>query len=187
MLSLPNKTARVLLSSLAVISITVGSTSGCSKSTPKSNGTELKILDGVLPDIAKQIPLASEFSQLLGASSLLASVKGAEKFTLFVPSNTAIDAYLKASETTLKALLADTAAVDAFVGAHITKGQVSATSLLNKTGESLPMVGGGSLAIGKSKTGQVTLTPSGKKAGTLIAIDVEATNGLVHLVNQVLS
>lgn len=181
-----NKTVHSLLPVLAVISITAGLASGCSKSEPKSAGTELKIEPGVLPEVVKQIPLVSEFSQMLAKSSVLATTSAAAKFTFFVPSNQAVLDYLAAKGKTKDAFLADVALVNAFVGAHVTSGEVSATSLLNRTGESLTMVSGGALTIGKSKDGQVTLTPVGTTEATLIAIDVAATNGLVHLVNKVL-
>jgi uncharacterized surface protein with fasciclin (FAS1) repeats len=42
------------------------------------------------------------------------------------------------------------------------------------------------VVIGKSKDGQVLLSKSEKNKATLIAIDVAATNGLVHLVDHVL-
>jgi transforming growth factor-beta-induced protein len=177
----------MLVSSLAVMSITASLTSGCSKESPKSAGTELKIEQGVLPEVVKQIPLVSDFSQILAASSVLASTSAVSKFTFLVPSNQAVQDYLAVKGTTKDAFLADAASLNAFVGAHVTSGEVSATSLLNRTGESLTMVGGGSLVIGKSKDGQVTLTPTGTTEATLIAIDVPATNGLVHLVNKVLA
>jgi uncharacterized surface protein with fasciclin (FAS1) repeats len=181
-----HKTVRSLLSTLAVISITAGLASGCSKDSPKSAGTELKIEPGVLPEVVKQIPLVSDFSQMLAKSSVLATTSVASKFTFFVPSNQAVLDYLAAKGTTKEAVLADAPQLNAFVGAHVTVGDVSATALLNRTGESLTMVGGGSLVIGKSKDGQVILTPAGTTEATLIAIDVAATNGLVHLVNKVL-
>jgi transforming growth factor-beta-induced protein len=187
MFAIPNKTVRMLLSSLAVISITAGLTSGCSKESPKSAGTELKIVPGVLPAVTKQIPLASDFSQMLAASSVSVSAASSVKYTFFVPTNKAIEDYLAAKGMTKAAVLADVTQLNAFVSAHVTTGEITATSLLNRTGESLTMVGGGSLVIGKSKDGQVTLTPAGTTEATLIAIDVPATNGLVHLVNKVLA
>lgn len=184
---LVSSAARSVLSVLAVVSITAGLVSGCSKDEPKSAGTELKIEPGVLPLVVKQIPLVSDFSQMLAASSVLATTSAAAKFTFFVPSNQAVLDYVEAKGKTKNAFLADVALLNAFVGAHVTVGQVSATSLLNRTGESLTMVSGGALTIGKSKDGQVTLTPVGTTEATLIAIDVAATNGLVHLVNKVLT
>jgi uncharacterized surface protein with fasciclin (FAS1) repeats len=146
----------------------------------------LKITPGPLPAVAKQIPLASDFSEMLAASSVAASVESSAKFTFFVPTNQAIQDYLTVINTTKTALIADPVKLNAFVGAHVTVGEVSATALLNRTGESLTMVGGGSLVIGKSEEGQVRLTASAGSLSTLIAIDVAATNGLVHLVDHVL-
>jgi uncharacterized surface protein with fasciclin (FAS1) repeats len=187
MVSAKNKTVRVLVSSLAVISITAGLASGCSKEEPKSAGTELKIEPGVLPAVTKQIPLASVFSELLTASSVLATTSTTAKFTFFVPTDQAVNDYLSAKGLTKEALKADAVQLNAFVGAHVTSGEVTATSLLNRTGESLTMLGGASLVIGKSKESQVTLKTAGMTEGTLIAIDVPATNGLLQLVNKVLA
>ena len=177
---------RSVLVVVAVTSIFVGLASGCTNNTPKSAGTELKIETGVLPAVVKQIPLVSDFSQMLAASSVLATTSAASKFTFYVPTNKAVQDYLAEINTTKAVLIADTAKLNAFVGAHVTVGEVSATALLNRTGESLTMVGGGSLVIGKSKDGQVLLTKNEKNKATLIAIDVAATNGLVHLVDHVL-
>jgi uncharacterized surface protein with fasciclin (FAS1) repeats len=186
MFSITNKTARVFLSSLAVISITAGLMSGCSNNEAKSAGVELKIVPGVLPAVVKQIPLASVFSELLEASSLKATTSTTTKFTYFLPTDQAVGDYLSAKGTTKEALITDAVQLNAFVGAHVTSGEVTATNLLNRTEESLPMVGGLSVVIGKSKEGQVTLTASAGGLSTLIAIDVAATNGLLHLVDHVL-
>lgn len=175
------------MSSLAVITITAGLTSGCSNKTPKSAGVELKIVPGLLPAVAKQIPLASTFSELLSASSILATTSTSSKFTLFVPTNQAISDYLASKGITKAALIADAVQLNAFVGAHVTSGDVTATNLLNRTGQSLTMMNGAFLVIGKSKTSQVTLKNAALPEGTLIAIDVPATNGLLQLVNKVLA
>jgi len=187
MFSITNKTARVFLSSLAVISITAGLMGGCSKDEPKSAGVELEIVPGVLPAVVKQIPLASVFSQLLEASSLKATTSTTTKFTYFVPTDQAIGAYLSAKGMTKEALIADALQLNTFVGDHIASGELTATNLLNRTGESLTMVNGSSLVIGKSEASQVTLKNDGMAEATLIAIDVPATNGLLQLVNTVLA
>ena len=175
-----------VLGMVAVTSIFVGFASGCASNPPKSTGTELKITPGPLPAVVEQIPLASVFSELLEASSLKATTSTTTKFTYFVPTDQAVGDYLSAKGTTKEALIADAVQLNAFVGAHVTSGEVTATNLLNRTGESLTMVGGLSVVIGKSKEGQVTLTASAGGLSTLIAIDVAATNGLVHLVDHVL-
>jgi uncharacterized surface protein with fasciclin (FAS1) repeats len=187
MVSKTHKTFRVLLSSLAVVAITAGLTSGCSKDEPKSAGRELEIKPGLLPAVVKQIPLASTFSELLSASSVLANTNTTSKFTYFVPTNQAIEAYFKLKGITKEALIADAALLQAFVSAHVTSSQVGATNLLNRTGESLTMLNGSLLLIGKSKDSQVTLKTAGLTEATLIAIDVPATNGLLQLVNKVLA
>ena len=187
MFSLSNKPARVFLSCLAVITVTAGLTSGCSKKTSKSDGVELEIVPGVLPAVTKQIPLASVFSELLTASSLKETTNTTTKFTYFVPTNQAISDYLSAKGITKEALVADAEQLNEFVGAHITSGEVTATNLLNRTGQSLTMMNGSKLVIGKSKASQVTLKNAALPEGTLIAIDVPATNGLLQLVNKVLA
>lgn len=181
------KSIRSVLAMVAVASIFVGLASGCSSNTPKSAGTELKITPGLLPAVAKQIPLASDFSEMLAASSVATSVGSSAKFTFFVPTNQAVLEYLAVMNTTKAALIADAVKLNAFVGAHVTVGEVSATALLNRTGESLTMVDGLYVVIGKSKDGQVLLSKSENNKATLIAIDVAATNGLVHLVDRVLT
>jgi len=186
-ISQPNTFGKVFLSCLAVISISAGLTSGCSKQEPQSAGTELEIVPGVLPAVAKQIPLATVFSELLAASPVLATTSTETKYTFFVPTDQAINEYLSAKGTTKEALIANAAQLQAFVGAHVTSGEVTATNLLNRTGESLTMLDGSSLTIGKSEESQVTLTTVGMSEGTLIAIDVPATNGLLQLVNKALA
>jgi uncharacterized surface protein with fasciclin (FAS1) repeats len=140
-----------------------------------------------LPAVVKQISLVSDFSEMLSASSVATSVGSSEMFTFFAPTNKAVQDYLTAMNTTKTALIADAVKLNAFVAAHVSSGEISATSLLNRTGESLPMVGGTSMIIGKSEDGQVIFTLSGEISATLIAIDVAATNGLVHLVDRVLT
>lgn len=178
---------RSVLVVVAVSPIFIGLASGCTSNPPKSAGTEMKITPGPLPAVAKQISLASDFSDMLEASSVATSAGSSAKFTFFAPTNQAVQNYLTAMNTTKTALIADAPKLKEFVVAHVSSGEISATSLLNRAGESLTMVGGLTIVIGKSKDGQVLLTTSGKNKATLIAIDVAATNGLVHLVDHVLT
>ena len=173
-----------------------------------SNGV-IHVIDGVLippaatpppaptKDIVDTAVSSGKFTtlvKLVAAAGLVDTLKSAGPFTVFAPTD---DAFNKVPAETLKALGADTAKLKAVLLYHVVAGKVLAADAI-KAG-SATTVNGASVTFSR---GPVCLSRSGKKkkirrhhrktcglkvnASNVIAKDIMASNGVIHVIDGVL-
>jgi len=133
--------------------------------------------------------LAELLSETPSLSTLLAAVQAAGlaetftqpgPFTVFAPSN---DAFAKIPAATLNGLLADKEALTAVLLRHVLAKKVPSYALA-KGDNNVSTVGGDALTVNKSYNG-VTVT-SAAGSGKVIAADIKASNGVVHVIDSVI-
>lgn len=122
-----------------------------------------------------------EFSTLvaaLKAADLVDALSGPGPFTVFAPTNAAFDAL---PPGTVQNLLKpeNKAKLQAALKFHVLGAAVESSALAGKTLTSPPTLQGGTLAI----DGRNGVTVSGAK---VIAADVRASNGVIHVIDKVL-
>lgn len=127
-----------------------------------------------IPEVAKE---AGSFGTLLTAvqaAGLAETLSGPGPFTVFAPTD---EAFAKIPKADLDALLADKAKLTAVLTYHVVPGKVMAKDVTAL--KSAKTVQGGELAID---------TASGVKVGnaTVVKTDVEASNGVIHVIDTVL-
>jgi uncharacterized surface protein with fasciclin (FAS1) repeats len=132
-----------------------------------------------MPDIVDTAVAAGSFSTLVKAvqaAGLVETLKGPGPFTVFAPTD---EAFAKLPPGTLDAVLADKAKLTAILTYHVVPGKVMAKDVAGLNGKSAKTVQGGELSID---------TTNGVKVGgaTVIQPDIEATNGVIHVINTVL-
>ena len=120
---------------------------------------------------------AGSFNTLVAAvkaAGLVETLKGPGPFTVFAPTD---EAFAKLPPGALDALLADKAKLTAVLTYHVVAGKVMAADAAKLT--SATSVQGGALAIDAS---------DGVKIGgaTVIKADIEASNGVIHVIDTVL-
>ena len=128
-------------------------------------------------DIVDTALANEQFSTLVAAvqaAGLVDTLKGAGPFTVFAPTNAA---FAKIPKADLDKLLADKDALKAVLLYHVVAAKVLAKDV----------------AAGKVETvqgGSITITIDGTTvkvdAATVIATDIEASNGVVHLIDTVI-
>jgi transforming growth factor-beta-induced protein len=138
---------------------------------------------GVAPgNIAEVAEAAGDFSVLLQAveaAGLTEAVATGGPFTVFAPTDTAFAEALDALGLTAEELLADTATLTTILQYHIVEGEVPSTTVVELE-EATTLLGEPvSISI---EGGNVTLNDS----ATVIAVDVEASNGIIHVIDAVL-
>jgi len=142
-----------------------------------SNGI-IHIIDAVLipPVDIVETAVAAGFSTLVAAvkvAHLEEALRGGS-FTVFAPTNAAFDA-LPAG--TLEALLADPAALSEILTYHVVAGRVFAGDLAE----------GKELKTLEGETLRITLTDGARVNGAnILATDILATNGVIHVIDAVL-
>jgi len=132
-----------------------------------------------MADIVDTAIAAGSFSTLVKAvqaAGLVETLKGAGPFTVFAPTD---EAFAKLPAGTLESLLKDKAKLASILTFHVVSGKVLAADVIKLNGQSVTTVQGGKLKVD---------TNSGVHIGeaTVIKADVETTNGVIHVIDQVL-
>ncbi|PHY09287.1 MAG: Nex18 symbiotically induced protein [Acidobacterium sp.] len=131
-------------------------------------------------DIVDTAVGAGQFKTLaaaLGAAGLVETLKGKGPFTVFAPTDAA---FAKLPAGTVEMLLKpeNKAKLTAILTYHVVAGKVMAADVVKVT--SAKTVQGGSVAV-KVTGGKVTVD-----AANVVTTDIEASNGVIHVIDTVL-
>merc|ERR1712037_675588 len=132
-----------------------------------------------IAELAIATPQLSTLLAAVKAVGLVVTLAGDGPFTVFAPTN---DAFAKIPEGTLNGLLADKDALTAVLLRHVVPGAALKAKEVPKGTTTLKTAGGEEIDVTRGK--YITVKSSAGEAG-VIAFDVLATNGVVHLVNSV--
>ncbi len=132
-----------------------------------------------MADIVDVAVAAGSFGTLVKAvqaAGLVETLKSPGPFTVFAPTD---EAFAKLPAATLESVLADKEKLTAILTYHVVAGKVMAADVAKFHGKTVKTVQGGELAID---------TASGVKVGpaTVIKADIEADNGVIHVIDTVL-
>ncbi len=132
-----------------------------------------------------------DFSTLVAAvqaADLVETLQGEGPFTVFAPTNAAFE---KLPEGTLENLLKPESknALAGILTYHVVAGAVDAETLVgaindNNGSYTVETVSGGKLEA-KLENGNVVLTDANGNKSTVVATDVKASNGLIHVIDTV--
>jgi uncharacterized surface protein with fasciclin (FAS1) repeats len=130
-------------------------------------------------DIVQTAKAAGDFKtlvKLVKAAGLAKTLSGSAKYTVFAPTDAAFD---KLPKKTLKALGKNKAALKQVLLYHVVEGSIPARKVVKV--KSVKTVEGSKVRI-KVRKGKVFLNRRTK----VIAADVRASNGIIHVINKVL-
>ena len=130
-------------------------------------------------ELANTNPQLSTLFTAVKAAGLVDTLSGAGPFTVFAPTN---DAFAQIPADTLNGLLADKQALTAVLLRHVVPG--TALKARDVPFGTTPVKTAGGEVIEVSRNRYITIKSSAGRAG-VIAFDILATNGVVHLVNSV--
>jgi len=128
-------------------------------------------------DIVDVAVAAGEFTTLttaLEAADLVGTLQGEGPFTVFAPTDAAFAAL---PEGTVEGLLADVPTLRTVLTYHVVEGQVMSGDLSD--GMTAVTVNGQPVVIGVGDA--VTVNDA-----TVVSADIEASNGVIHVIDQVL-
>jgi uncharacterized surface protein with fasciclin (FAS1) repeats len=154
---------------------TVALAAGLVFGTP--SGEEEKSADPSM-NIVETAISAGSFSTLVAAvqaAGLVETLSGEGPFTVFAPTD---EAFAEIPEDQLNALLADKEALTAVLTYHVVSGKVMSGDVVKLS--SAETVNGQSVEI-KVMDGKVMID-----GAQVISADVEATNGVIHVINKVI-
>merc|ERR1712193_484808 len=132
-----------------------------------------------IAELAIATPQLSTLLAAVKAAGLVDTLAGAGPFTVFAPTN---DAFAKIPEDALNGLLADKDALTAVLLRHVVPGAALKAQDVPVGSTDVKTAGGEEITV--SRTRFITVKSSAGEAG-VVAFDVLATNGVVHLVDTV--
>jgi len=132
--------------------------------------------------VAVATPTLSTLVAAVTAASLVDTLQGAGPFTVFAPTN---DAFAALPAGTLDALLKpeNVDQLASILTYHVVSGKVMAADLSD--GQEVTTVQGGKLVV-KLEDGKVHLHDASGNQVVVEAADVNASNGVVHVISGVL-
>lgn len=135
---------------------------------------------GTIVDVAVSNPDFSILVEAVTAAGLVETLSGTGPFTVFAPTNEAFAAALTALGLTKEQLLADTALLTKVLTYHVVPGAVLAADVVTLNGQEVATVEGS----------KVKVTVEGDKVkindANVVATDVKASNGVIHVIDAVL-
>lgn len=151
--------------------------------------TETPAAAGTIVSVAQGNTDLSTLVSAVTAAELVDTLNGPGPFTVFAPNNAA---FAKIPAKTLTSLLepAQKAALTGILTYHVVSGRVDAAALTQQIqagGGSavLKTVQGGTLKASIGADGSVTLTDAKGGTSKVIAADLSASNGVVHVIDTV--
>jgi transforming growth factor-beta-induced protein len=151
-----------------------------------SNGV-IHVIDRVLLPASKNIvqlavgtPQLSLLVEAVIAAGLADALSAAGPFTVFAPTNDAFVALLGELGVTKDALFANKALLTSVLTYHVINGQVLSSGI--PFGAAVPTLEGDTLTIGRD----LKITDARGRQANIIATDIAASNGVVHLIDRVI-
>ncbi|SEB14472.1 fasciclin domain-containing protein [Variovorax sp. YR216] len=138
------------------------------------------------PNIAQVVASRSDLSVLSEAISkadLTSTLSAGGPYTLFAPNNDAFAALLGELGTTKDALFADKALLAAVLKYHVLNAAVRQADI--PSGKAIEPVGGGFFKI-ETQGSSARITDGRNRVTNIIATDITAQNGVVHVIDRVL-
>ena len=138
-------------------------------------------------DIVDTAIAAGDFTTLVAAvqaAGLEDTLRGEGPFTVFAPTD---DAFAALPDGTIEALLEDpTGDLTDILTYHVVAGAVPAADVVGLDGQQITTVNGAAITVGVADDGSVTLTDTAGNDVAVVATDVQANNGVIHVIDAVL-
>ena len=132
-----------------------------------------------IAELAISTPQLSTLLAAVKAAGLVDTLAGAGPFTVFAPTN---DAFAKVPKDALNALLADKEALTAVLLRHVVPGATLTAQDIPVGSTDVKTAGGEEITV--TRDNYIKVKSSAGGAG-VVAFDVLATNGVVHLIDTV--
>jgi transforming growth factor-beta-induced protein len=151
-----------------------------------SNGV-IHVIDRVILPASKNIvqlavgtPQLSILVEAVIAAGLADALSAPGPLTVFAPTNDAFVALLAELRISKQALLANRPLLTSVLTYHVVNGQVLSSGI--PFGQPVPTLEGDTLTIGRD----LKITDTQRRQANIIATDIAATNGVVHLIDRVI-
>ncbi len=168
-----------VLVTVMVLSVLGGSTVALAQTTTTTTKTTTPLRD-TITDIAQNNTNLSTLVKLLVLANLNGTLDGPGNFTVLAPSN---DAFAKLNQSTLANLQNNTTALRTTLLYHVIPKKMLANNFSGNG--TLTTVNG--LSLPYSVNGTKVIFGSGNNTATVTRADINASNGVIHVIDGVLT
>jgi uncharacterized surface protein with fasciclin (FAS1) repeats len=133
--------------------------------------------------VASGNPDFSILVEAVVAADLVNTLKGTGPFTVFAPTNAAFAALLTELNVTKAELLANKPLLGKVLTYHVLSGKVGSSAI---TDGLAPTTVQGSKFTLNIAAGKVTIKDANNRVANVVATDIAATNGVVHVIDKVI-
>lgn len=134
--------------------------------------------------LAQATPSLSILVEAVIAADLATTLSGPGPFTVFAPNNDAFVALLGELGVTKDALLKDKALLTAVLTYHVLGAKVEKAAI--PIGKKITSLQKGIFKIDTPAGGVLSITDGRNRNSKILATDVQATNGVVHIIDKVI-
>jgi uncharacterized surface protein with fasciclin (FAS1) repeats len=163
----------------ATVAATMAPAATVPMTTPPPATTDADIVDTAIA--------AGDFTTLVAAvqaAGLEDTLRGEGPFTVFAPTD---DAFAALPDGTIETLLGDPAGdLTDILTYHVVSGAMPAADVVELDGQQITTVNGAAISVGVADDGSVTLTDAAGNDVAVVATDVQANNGVIHVIDAVL-
>jgi uncharacterized surface protein with fasciclin (FAS1) repeats len=135
---------------------------------------------GSIVDVAAEAGSFTTLVAAVQAAGLEETLATGGPFTVFAPTDEAFAAALEALGLTAEELLADTETLTSILTYHVVDGEVPASTVVTLDGQSAETLNGATVDV--TVDGETVMVND----ATVIAVDVAAGNGIIHVLDTVL-
>ncbi len=135
---------------------------------------------GTIVDVAVANGSFTTLVAAVEAAGLVETLSGDGPFTVFAPTDEAFAAALESLGLTAEELLADKEALTSILTYHVVAGEVPSSDVVTMDGQSVATVNGAEVTI--SVDGDMVMVND----ANVVAVDVDASNGVIHVIDRVL-
>ncbi len=146
---------------------------------------QVPVQTNTIVDVALSNPDFSILVEAVVAAGLVDVLKGEGPLTVFAPNNAAFVALLAELGVSKEELLANTELLQAVLKYHVLAGKVEAADVASALGKPIATVAGGIFKI-DSVHGGLAITDERNRVSNIVATDVQADNGVIHVIDRVL-
>ena len=134
--------------------------------------------------VAQSDPQFSILAEAVAAAGLEGTLNGPGPFTVFAPTNAAFANLLTELGVTKAQLLADKPLLTTVLTYHVLPAAVRKAAV--PVGKAITTVQGGYFKVEAGSGGALTLQDGRNRIANIVATDVAATNGVVHVIDRVI-
>lgn len=168
---------------LGTAACTTDSSDESESASPTASATA-STADNTIVEVATEAGTFTTLVSAVTAAGLADTLSGGE-YTVFAPTDEAFQPLV--DDGTVDTLLEDPEGqLNDILLYHVVEGELTAEDIVELDGQDIKTVEGGTLKVKVTDDGKVTLVDGAGQTTTVVTADVEASNGVIHVVDGVL-